>query len=123
MTPATTPSAVRPAAERVRDALDDHRPIREKKMFGALCFMVRGKMAVCVQSDGELLVRVNPDRSDELLARPGAKQAEMGPGRSMGKSWVSVTADGFATEELLALWMTVALENNTALLNDDGPHR
>ena len=117
--PPDTPTMYDVTVERIRESLDDHRPIREKKMFGALCFMVREKMAVCVQPDGGLLVRVNPQRSEELLARPGASQAEMGAGRSMGTSWISVAALGAATQEAVHSWVDVALENNAALLDGD----
>jgi len=33
-------------AERVRSSLDDERDVTEKKMFGGIAFLVRGKMFV-----------------------------------------------------------------------------
>lgn len=81
------------------------RAVREVSMFGARAFMVDGHMAVAARPD-DLLVRVDPARSAELLARPEASQAEMGAGRSMGPAWVAVAADGSD----LDFWIGVALE-------------
>jgi len=98
--------------DRVRAALSTHPPVREVKMFGGLSFMVNGKMVVSVRGDGELLVRSDPARADQLLTAKGARTAEMGPGRAMSKSWISVSADAIATDEDLDFWIGVALEYN-----------
>ena len=84
-------------------------------MFGGLCFMVDEKMVVGVMKGGELLVRADPNRSDDLLAVDGARQAEMGVGRSMGRSWISVSAEGIATDDALGFWVTEALTYNTEI--------
>ena len=62
----------------------------EKKMFGGLAFLVNGNMAVAASGQGGLLVRVDPDESDELVATTSAELMEMG-GRSM-KGWLRVPA-------------------------------
>lgn len=54
-------------------------------MFGGLSFMVNDRMAVCVRSDGDLLVRADPAKADDLLTRDGAGPAETGEGRPMSK--------------------------------------
>jgi TfoX/Sxy family transcriptional regulator of competence genes len=101
-----------PEIDRVRAALSDQPSAREVRMFGALAFMVNEKMVVALQRDGDLLVRVSPDRDDELLARPGARPAEMGAGRSMGPGWISVAADAVAGDDDLLFWINVALDYN-----------
>lgn len=77
-------------------------------MFGGLSFMVNDKMVVAVGRDG-LLVRVDPARSGELVALPGATPAEMGAGRTMGPSWIRVAEEALATDEQLAFWIGAAL--------------
>lgn len=77
-------------------------------MFGGLTFMVDDSMLVCVMHDGALLVRADPRRSDELVALEGARPAEMGAGRPMGKGWVSVAEEAVATGEGLDFWIGVA---------------
>ena len=98
--------------ERVRAALSAHDPVREVRMFGGLSFMVNDKMVVSARGDGELLVRADPARADELLAVAGARTAEMGAGRDMGRSWISVSAEAIATDEALDFWLGVALEHD-----------
>lgn len=79
-------------------------------MFGGRSFMVNDKMVVAVAGDGDLLVRIDPDRHRELVALPGVEPAEMGAGRSMGPSWITVADAAIATDEQLSFWIGAALE-------------
>lgn len=83
-------------------------------MFGGLSFMVNEKMVVCVRGDGDLLVRADAERADELLARDGAHTSEMGSGRPMSKGWISVGPEVLGTDDALGFWLGVALEHNAA---------
>ena len=98
--------------DRIRDALAAHPSVREVKMFGGLSFMVNDKMVVCVRSEGDLLVRSDPERADDLLTLEGAGSAEMGAGRPMSKSWISVGQQELVTDDDLDFWIGVALEYN-----------
>lgn len=101
-----------PLTDRVRAMLAAEPSTREVPMFGGLSFMLNDKMVVAVGRDGDLLARVDPERNRELVALPGARPAEMGPGRVMGPSWISVTEQAVATPEQLSFWMEAALEYN-----------
>jgi len=101
--------------ERLRDLLADEPVLREVPMFGGRSFMVNEKMVVSALRDGGLLVRVAPGRHEELLARPGAAQAEMGAGRDMGPGWIEVSAGSIRDDARLSFWVGVALELNRAL--------
>jgi len=101
-------------ADRVRTALPQDRPVREVSMFGRLSFMVDDRMVVAVGRDGDLLVRIDPARNDELLTVPGAKPAVMGADRPMGPGWITVSPDGLATDKQLAFWTQVGLEHRAA---------
>lgn len=92
-------------------------------MFGGLAFMVDDAMVVCVMSDGDLLVRADPQRADDLLTARGARPAEMGGGRAMGKGWIAVGEDAVATDEGLDSWLGVALEYNDAKTDAGRPGR
>lgn len=98
--------------ERIRELLAGESSTREVSMFGGRSVMVDDKMVVSARKEGALLVRVPEDQYDELIQRPGADPAEMGTGRSMGRGWISVSAEGVDTEEQLAFWLGVALEHN-----------
>lgn len=99
-------------ADRIREALANKASVREVKMFGGLSFMVNESMVVSVRSDGDLLVRADPERAGELLRAKGARPAEMGVGRAMGNGWISVAEEAIATEEGFDFWIGVALEYN-----------
>lgn len=97
--------------DRVRDALAGQPALVEKPMFGCRGFMVNDKLAVAVRPNADLLVRIDPERCDELLRVAGAQPAEMGAGRTMGPGWLDVAADAL-DDDALAFWIGVALEYN-----------
>lgn len=101
-------------AERVRAALPHDRPVREVSMFGGLSFMVDDSMVVAAGRDGDLLVRIDPARIDELLNVPGAKPAVMGAGRPMGPGWITVSHAGLTTDKQIAFWTQVGMEHRAA---------
>lgn len=101
--------------ERVRALIADETAMREMSMFGGRSVMVNEKMIVSALKDGGLLVRVDADQHDELLGRPGAVQAEMGPNRDMGPGWIEVAADTASDDEQLASWIGIAMDYNQAV--------
>jgi TfoX/Sxy family transcriptional regulator of competence genes len=98
-------------ADRIRAALPADRPVREVSMFGGLSFMVDNSMVAAAGRDGDLLVRIDPARSEELLTVAGARPAVMGADRPMGPGWISVSRDGLTTDEQLAFWLQVGLDH------------
>src|SRR3954453_9493670 len=89
-------------AGRLRAQLADE-PITEKKMFGGLAFLVGGNMAVAASGQGGLLVRVDPERTEQLLPEPGAGEFEMG-GRGPMRGWLHVSESAAADDDVLAKW-------------------
>lgn len=90
-------------AERVRELLAPEGPPDERRMFGGLAFLVGGHMAVAVRGRGGLLVRVDPDEAESLVAAGRARPMEM-RGRPV-RGWVHVDADAVRTRRQLAAWV------------------
>jgi hypothetical protein len=90
-------------AGRIRDLVGDEPNITEQKMFGGLAFLIGGNMAVAASGQGGVLVRVDPEASDELVATTPASLMEM-RGRSM-RGWLRVGADDVRTDKELAAWV------------------
>jgi TfoX/Sxy family transcriptional regulator of competence genes len=90
-------------ANRVRELVADEAGLTEKKMFGGLAFLIDGNMAVGVSGQGGLMVRVEPDETDALVAKPHARAFEM-RGREM-QGWVRVDAEGVRTKRQLEPWV------------------
>ena len=90
-------------AARIRELVSAEPGLDEKKMFGGLAFLIEGNMAVGVSGQGGILVRVDPDESDELVATTSAQLMEM-RGRSM-RGWLRVAAEDVAGDAALADWV------------------
>ncbi|WP_432560320.1 TfoX/Sxy family protein [Granulicoccus sp. GXG6511] len=97
-------------ANRIRAALSTRDGVREVRMFGALCFMLDGKILVGTMSDGSLLVRIDPERNATLQERPGTSTPEMGRGRSMGPGWLRV--EPALVDDDLDFWIDEAIAFN-----------
>jgi TfoX/Sxy family transcriptional regulator of competence genes len=91
-------------ANRIRELVLSEAGVTEKKMFGGLAFLVNGNMSVSASGKGGLLLRVHPDETDTLLAKPHAHPFEM-RGRPM-QGWLRVDAEGVKTKAQLDRWVT-----------------
>lgn len=92
-------------AGRIRELLGDEVDLTEKKMFGGLAFLIGGNMAVAASGQGGVLVRVDPARSESLVATTNASLMEM-RGRQMA-GWLRVDADDVRTKRQLATWVSL----------------
>jgi TfoX/Sxy family transcriptional regulator of competence genes len=90
-------------ANRIRELLAGESRITEKKMFGGLAFLVGGHMSVAASGQGGLLVRVDPEQTDALVAKPHAGPFEM-RGRAMD-GWLRVAPEGARTKRELEPWV------------------
>jgi hypothetical protein len=90
-------------ADRLRGLLAGEHP-EEKRMFGGLAFLIGGNMSVSASREGGLLLRVDPDQTEALLAEPGAYEFEM-RGRGPMKGWLRVTAEAVDDDDALAGWV------------------
>src|SRR5205085_12388769 len=76
---------------RVRAALGRHVDAEEKRMFGGITFMVRGKMCVSLGRD-RIMCRIDPDLHDSLLEREGCRTVVMKGRQYRGFVYVDVRA-------------------------------
>jgi hypothetical protein len=100
-------------ADRIRELLADESGWSEKKMFGGLAFLVGGHLAVSASGRGGLMVRVDPGRSDQLIATTKAYRMEM-RGRPMD-GWLRVDAEHVRTKRQLAPWVRRGAEHARSL--------
>ena len=56
-------------ANRIRELIAGEE-VTEKKMFGGLAFLIGGHISVAVSGQGGLMVRVAPEETEALLAKP-----------------------------------------------------
>lgn len=90
-------------ADRIRELLGGERGIEEKEMFGGLAFLVGGNMAIAASSQGGVLVRVDPEQSDRLVATTKAEPMVM-RGRPMA-GWLRVASADLTSKRQLDRWV------------------
>ena len=94
-------------ANRIRELIGSEPGLTEQKMFGGLAFLIGRNMAVAASGQGGILVHVDPEQSDKLLAGGNAHLMEM-RGRRM-KGWLRVDAVDVQTKSQLAKWVGVGV--------------
>ncbi|MGH2895285.1 MAG: TfoX/Sxy family protein [Solirubrobacteraceae bacterium] len=90
-------------ANRIRELMAGEPGVVEQKMFGGLAFLIGGHMSVSASGRGGLLLRVEPDETESLLARPHAGPFEM-RGKTMD-GWLRVAPEGLRTKRQLEPWV------------------
>jgi TfoX/Sxy family transcriptional regulator of competence genes len=90
-------------ANRIRELVAEESDVTEQRMFGGLAFLIGGNMSVAASGQGGLMVRVDPEETDALLAKPHARPFAM-RGREM-QGWLRVDMEGLRTKRQLAPWV------------------
>ena len=94
---------------RVKTALGRTRPVEEKRMFGGITFMVRGRMCVSV-GKGRIMCRIDPALHDDALKHKGCRTMVM-KGREY-RGYVHVDAETVRSKRDLDYWIGLALDYN-----------
>jgi len=97
-------------AQRVRAYLSNRKDVREQPMMGGLIFMVNDKMCVGIIKDA-LMVRIDPERYEEMLAKPGCRPMDFTHRRPKG--FVLVEPSAVQEAITLAFWLDVGLSFNS----------
>ena len=90
-------------ANRIRELIAAEPGVVEQKMFGGLAFLIGGHMSVSASGRGGLLLRVAPEETDTLRAKP-----HVGPFEMRGKAmdgWLRVDPEGVRTKRQLEPWV------------------
>lgn len=86
---------------RVREVLKRARGTAERRMFDGVCFTLNGNMTCGVVST-DLMVRIGPDKYDDVLKRPHVREMDF-TGRAM-KGYIFVSAPGTKSDSSLKYW-------------------
>jgi TfoX/Sxy family transcriptional regulator of competence genes len=90
-------------ANRIRELVAGEAGVTEQRMFGGLAFLIGGNMSVAASGQGGLMVRVPPEQTAELIAKPHAGPFVM-RGREMD-GWLRVDDEGVRTKRELEPWV------------------
>jgi TfoX/Sxy family transcriptional regulator of competence genes len=89
-------------AERLRECFEGKRGITEKRMFGGLCFLLHGNMAVGITKN-ELMVRYAHEEHDAVMKMKDVRP--MNFTKKAMKGFAFVGAKGFDAQEDLEAWV------------------
>ena len=89
--------------------------IHEKKMFGGLAYLYKGKMTVGILQN-DLMVRVKEEYMDVSLNNPYVRPMEF-TGKPM-KEFIFVSPEGYKTELQLQQWIEHGLSHARQKLNE-----
>lgn len=108
--------------QRIAEALKAHGVKAEpKKMFGGVAFMVNGNMCVGITNKGDLMVRFEGARHDEILEWPGAKPMTFGHKNIRGFLFVDV--DTVVGKAALDKWLKLSIAYVNALPKKVSPKK
>jgi TfoX/Sxy family transcriptional regulator of competence genes len=96
-------------SNRIRESLTGLRNVKEKEMFGGVCYMLNNKMCVGVVKD-EMMCRIGPAKYEEALERPGCREMIF-TGKPM-KGYVFVSEEGMKTKKQLDYWIGLCVDFN-----------
>ena len=96
-------------ALRLREAFAGlNESFEEKKMFGGLSFLYKGKMAVGIVKE-DLAVRIVEQKMESALKNPHVRPMDFT--HKPMKEFIFVSPDGFETPEQLMHWIKIGLEH------------
>ena len=90
-------------ADRIRELIAGASGVTEQRMFGGLAFLIGGNMAIAASGQGGVMVRVDPAKTEKLLATTAAHPFEM-RGRAM-RGWLRVAPEHIRTKRQLSRWV------------------
>ena len=96
-------------SDRLRESVAHLADVEEKEMFSGVCYMVDGKMCICVSGDN-LLCRIGADAMETAVEHHGCSQMVMN-GRPM-KDYLYVSPEAFSNPRDFDHWVNLCLEFN-----------
>ena len=100
-------------ASMIRESIKGKRNITEKKMFGGLAFLFKGKMFCGIVKD-DLMIRTGPEMYEKALSKPHSRPMDF-TGKPM-KGFVYVNSQGYKTKKSLTTWISLGLNYTSKII-------
>jgi TfoX/Sxy family transcriptional regulator of competence genes len=94
-------------ANRIQRILERVEGLSEKKMFGGICFLINGHMALGLVNE-DLMIRVERDSHEKLLSQPHVRKMNF-TGKPL-KGLLYIGAKGTASDKDLKKWISKGVE-------------
>jgi TfoX/Sxy family transcriptional regulator of competence genes len=96
-------------ADKIREAFEHLPDVEEKEMFRGVCFMVDGKMCICVSGD-EMLCRIGAAEVENAVEQNGVRQMMIN-GR-LAKDYIYVSEEAYGRKQEFDHWVKLSLDFN-----------
>lgn len=93
--------------ERIDEILNGRIEFTAKKMFGGICYLIRGNMLGGIIND-ELIVRAGKEKHTELLKQKHTRVFDI-TGKVM-KGWILIEPEGIDSDEKLEYWLQMGIQ-------------
>jgi hypothetical protein len=80
--------------------------VTEKRMFGGICFLLDGRILICIRRSGSLLVQCGAAAAAEATRQPGVTPVTMA-GRPQ-PNFIDVADDSLENDDRLRHWIEIA---------------
>lgn len=94
-------------AERLAEIIAGRSGMKEKRMFGGICYMLNGNMCVGIHKDN-VIVRIGEDTAEKIMMEPYVKPMDI-TGKVM-KGWAMIGPDGITKDKSLERFCSFAIE-------------
>ena len=90
--------------EKVENIVRNWKDLEKKRMFGGVCYLLKGNMAFGIHKD-RLIVRMEKQMAEQKLTEKNVKPFDI-TGRPM-MGWVMVEEPGWKDEKSMADWLQI----------------
>jgi TfoX/Sxy family transcriptional regulator of competence genes len=90
--------------EKIDGAVKNWKSVEKKKMFGGICYLLKGNMGFGIYKD-YLIVRMEKDMAEQRLGGKNVKPFDI-TGKPMS-GWLMVKEDGWRRKDDLADWIHI----------------
>lgn len=94
-------------AERVNEVMGERPDLTVKKMFGGLCYLINGNMALGITGE-DLMIRVGKENYEAALAEPHSREMDF-TGKAL-KGFIYVGPGGHEEDKVLNHWVAKGLD-------------
>ena len=94
-------------SNRISEVLKGKRGISSKNMFGGVCYLLNGNMLCGVDKKVNLMLRVGPEKYEDLLKLKYARKMDF-TGRPM-RGYLYIDSEGIKTKAALSKWIDHAI--------------
>ncbi len=106
--------------EKIDDAAKRWQNVEKKKMFGGVCYLLKGNMAFGIYKDF-LIVRMNKEQGEQSLKNANVQPFDI-TGRPMA-GWVMVREAGWESKAALEKWIGMGKQYALSLPEKKGKAR